>query len=186
MWPDRICGLLETWIHDYPHDFAVRGTSGALSALIKSIIGKTYLLHYGSDFLPFLEVLPNLADKDAAWSIKPDDIADESDDTYSLGDDDEDITPISENGPSDTDSASPTSLKGLTGLLGYTPSSKWNVSAHPDGSELSMKQLCRELVKIAHEVNALDPEEIAQEITRVGVKMFLDIEVITAFMHNFQ
>ena len=152
-----------------------------MSALIKSIIGKTYLLHYGSDFLPFLEVLPNLFDKDAAWSTKPDDIADESDDSYSLGDDDEEITPITENGPSDSDSASPTSLKGIVGLLGYAPASKLNISIH-DGSEPSVKQLCRELVKIAHEVNALDSEEIAQEITRIGAKMFLDIEVQTAII----
>jgi hypothetical protein len=165
-----------------------------LSALIKSIIGKTYLLHYGSDFLPFLEVLPNLVDKDAAWSIKPDDIADENDDSYSLGDDDEEVTPIAEIGPSDSDSPSPTSLKGMASLIGHALTSKsilpssakglplsHVISLSQDGSELSIKQLCRELVKVAHEVNSLDPDEIAQEVTRIGAKMFLDIEVNIAF-----
>jgi hypothetical protein len=190
----RICHLLEIWILDYPYDFAVRGTAGALSALIKSIIAKTYLLHYGSDFLPFLEVLPSLIDKDAAWAKKPDDIADESDD-YSLCEDDDDITPVTEKG-SDSSSPSPTSTRGDSTLLGHSLSKEHKTSlthnskvlgmphttttyapSQPDGSDLSTKQICRELVKVAHDVNALDSEDIAQEITRASAKMFLDIEV---------
>ena len=92
----RICHLLELWIGDDPHDFAVRGTAGALSALVKSIISKTYLLHYGSEFLPFLELLSSLFDKDVAWALKIDDNAEESDDSYSLLEDKEDHTSKSE------------------------------------------------------------------------------------------
>ena len=32
---ERICNLLEQWIHDYPNDFAVRATTAALNAIIK-------------------------------------------------------------------------------------------------------------------------------------------------------
>ena len=53
----RICQLLDQWISLYPTDFAVSGASGALAALIKSILNKTYLLHYGAEFLPFLEMV---------------------------------------------------------------------------------------------------------------------------------
>ncbi|KAE9398927.1 hypothetical protein BT96DRAFT_711392 [Gymnopus androsaceus JB14] len=80
----KICHLLEFWIRDYSCNFPVRGTAGALSALIKSIISKTYLLHYRSDFLPFLEVLLMLVDWDSSWALKVDDTANESDDSYSL------------------------------------------------------------------------------------------------------
>jgi hypothetical protein len=191
----RICRLLEIWIQDYPHDFAVRGTAGALSALIKSIIAKTYLLHYGSDFLPFLEVLPSLIDKDAAWAKQPEDIADESDD-YSLCEDDDDITPMTDKG-SDSNSPSPTSTRGHSVLSGHSFSWEYKANlthgakvlgmphtttthtpSQPDGLDLSTKQICRELVKVAHDVNALDSDDIAQEITRLSAKMFLDIEVM--------
>ena len=77
--------MLETWIHDYPHDFA-RGTIGALNALIKSIISRTHLFHYGSGFLLFLEQLPSV-DQDAAWALKAD-ISDT--DTLEEDDDDDD------------------------------------------------------------------------------------------------
>ena len=75
--------MLETWIHDYPHDFA-RGTIGALNALIKSIISRTHLFHYGSGFLLFLEQLPSV-DQDAAWALKAD-----ISDTDTLEEDDDD------------------------------------------------------------------------------------------------
>jgi len=187
----RICTLLEMWIRDYPHDFAVRGTAGALSALIKSIIAKTHLLHYGSDFLPFLEVLPSLLDDDAAWALKPEDIADESDDSYSLCDDDDDVPPTN---VSDNDSPTPTKGKSS---LSHSPSwrererksslplnAKALVMTHAtsilgtsDNLGAYAKQLCRDLVKMSQEVNALDSDAIAQEITRMEVQMFLKIKV---------
>jgi threonyl-tRNA synthetase len=86
-----ICRLLADWIHDYPHDFAVRDTAGALSALVKSIIAKTHLIHYGLEFLPFLEVLPNLVDQDTIWALKVEGPTYESDDSYSIFEEDEDL-----------------------------------------------------------------------------------------------
>jgi hypothetical protein len=192
----RICTLLEMWMRDYPHDFAVRGTAGALSALIKSIIAKTHLLHYGSDFLPFLELLPNLVDEDAAWALKLEDIADESDDSYSLCEDDDDVPPTNEMELPDTDNDSPTPTKGKSSLSHSSSrrererksslplNAKTLVMTHattilgtPDNLGAHAKQLCRDLVKISQEVNALDSDAIAQEITRMEVHMFLKIKV---------
>ncbi|KAL0571812.1 hypothetical protein V5O48_010142 [Marasmius crinis-equi] len=184
----RICHLLELWIGDYPHDFAVRGTAGALSALIKSIISKTYLLHYGSDFLPFLELLPSLVDKDHVWALKIEDNADESDDAYSLlEDDDESVKSEMKpqvpqpSPPKKTSNASapnrerksslPLSAKSL-----FPSSSTSASSADSDSMDFNTKQQLRELVRLASEVNMIDSEEIAQEITRIEKKLFLEIE----------
>ncbi|KAJ7597057.1 ras guanine nucleotide exchange factor domain-containing protein [Mycena floridula] len=178
----RICHLLELWIRDYPHDFAVRGTAGALSALIKSIISKTYLLHYGSDFLPFLELLPNLVDKDAAWALKVDDSADESDDSYSLLEDDDDSLHKSEVEPvrhTPRKKALPVPVSSrerkpslpLTAKT-FLPSANGN----GDHVEINARQQIRELQRVASDLNLLDSEDIAQEITRIEVKLFLQIE----------
>jgi len=174
----------------------VRGTSGALAALIKSIIAKTYLLHYGSDFLPFLEMLPNLVDKDAAWALKAEDPAEESD-TEEEGDDDTTAPELDTATPrsSPPGTMSPRSPKlsrdrksSLTLNSKNFPmpnSSPPLHSTNAETSDLSAKQLIKELVKVAQEVNAIDSEEIAQEITRTEAKMFLDIEVCVRSRYHF-
>ncbi|THV04927.1 ras GEF [Dendrothele bispora CBS 962.96] len=185
----RICHLLELWIRDYSYDFAVRGTAGALSALIKSIISKTYLLHYGSDFLPFLEVLPTLADRDSAWALKVDDTADESDDSYSLMEDDDDS--VHSEVPTQTSASDSTGQKGVSNPTTHTrerksslpltakslfPRSSLSSASTDDSSDFNSRQQLRELVKLANEVNMLDPSEVAQEITRIEKNLFLDIQ----------
>ncbi|KAF9270242.1 ras GEF [Marasmius fiardii PR-910] len=181
----RICYLLELWIGDYPHDFAVRGTAGALSALIKSIISKTYLLHYGSDFLPFLELLPTLVDKDSAWALKADDIADESDDSYSYMEDDDDsikseikpeVPPATPPKKTSSVSAPNRERKSSLPLSAKSLFSGSSNSGDMDSMEFNTKQQLRELVKLANEVNMIDSDEIAQEITRIEKKLFLEIE----------
>ncbi|KAF8626529.1 hypothetical protein AX15_004834 [Amanita polypyramis BW_CC] len=181
----RICALLEAWIKDYPHDFAVRGTAGALSALIKSILSKTYLLHYGSELLPFLETLPGLKDDDAAWALKVDDIRGDSDSESFL--DDEVIKPL------ETDSSTSSvhgflqekvqlapfrerkaSLPLAKALMQVAGSVVNGHSSEP--VEASAKHRLKELVKLAHEVMLLDPDAIAQEITRLQTKLFLNIQ----------
>ncbi|KAJ6519841.1 ras guanine nucleotide exchange factor domain-containing protein [Mycena sanguinolenta] len=181
----RICHLLEQWIRDYPYDFKVRGTPSALSALFKSITSKTYLLHYGSDFLPFHELLPNLVDKDAAWAHKPDYPEDESD--Y---DDDEKSAVLTISSTHSSDSLPQTSAKAKTAPAIPTTFRERKGSI-PLGSKLMATQAApttapqeafdqrgqlKELLKLAADVNATDSEEIAQEITRMEVKFFLDIE----------
>ncbi|KAJ3750360.1 ras guanine nucleotide exchange factor domain-containing protein [Lentinula detonsa] len=182
----RICHLLEIWIRDYSYDFAVRGTAGALSALVKSIISKTYLLHYGFDFLPFLEVLPTLVDRDSAWALKVDDAAD-SDDSYSfMEDDDESVKsakkstsspPANQGKPS---MSIPTrSRKSSIPLLSAKvlfPSSSSTGSGDADNADFTSKQQLRELVRLANEIHMIDSEEIAQEITRIEKELFLEIE----------
>lgn len=183
----RICALLEAWIKDYPHDFAVRGTAGALTALIKSILSKTYLLHYGSELLPFLETLPALKDDDAAWALKLDNIGGDSD-TESLLDDDEVIKPLgadtvtssarssppqkSQPGPLRERKASLPLAKALKQVAGSV------VNSHgSEPAEASPKHMLRDLVKLAHEVMLSDADAIAQEITRLQTILFLNIRV---------
>ncbi|KAJ6604672.1 ras guanine nucleotide exchange factor domain-containing protein [Mycena vulgaris] len=191
----RICHLLEQWIRDYPYDFKVRGTPSALSALFKSITSKTYLLHYGSDFLPFHELLPNLVDKDAAWAHKPDYPEDESD--Y---DDDEKSTVLTLNSTHSSEVESlppsarsppakvktsptiPTAFRERKGSLPLgnnrlmIPAAIPNGIAHTENPEANHRSQLKDLLKLAADVNATDSEEIAQEITRLEVKLFLDIE----------
>jgi hypothetical protein len=185
--------LLEIWIRDYPYDFAVRGTAGALSALIKSIISKTYLLHYGSDFLPFLEVLPSLVDKDAAWALKVEETEDESDDSYSMIDEDDEsvhkadlesssainLSPVSTSSVTRVQPPSQTTSRERKGSLPITARNFMTPTQSIEHTELTAKQQLKELQRIAQEVNKIDSEDIAQEITRLEVKLFLEIEVIT-------
>ncbi|KIK36920.1 hypothetical protein CY34DRAFT_16053 [Suillus luteus UH-Slu-Lm8-n1] len=96
----RICHLLETWIQAHPQDFAVPGAPGALHALARSIFGKTYLLHYGSDFLPFLSHLSNIIDTDAAWALQSKIPVDESEDPYSISDGEEETLVVETESPS--------------------------------------------------------------------------------------
>jgi hypothetical protein len=131
-------------------------------------------------------------DKDAAWALKPDDIADESDDVYSLCDDDDDGTLTNDVDPPEADEFSPT-LAGNQALpeLGSLRDRKSSIPlggralASPqmtttpslDGFDMPLKQVCRDLVKVAQELNTYDSEEVAQEITRMEAKMFMEIEV---------
>jgi len=99
--------LLEVWIGDYPWDFAVPSANHALTALIHSIISKTYLLAYGSEFLQFLHSVPTL-DKDAAWALKLP-MMDESDNDNS--DDADADDDASEHGHSAVTNSSPSVLR---------------------------------------------------------------------------
>ncbi|KIM48182.1 hypothetical protein M413DRAFT_61272, partial [Hebeloma cylindrosporum] len=182
----RICHLLETWIRDYPHDFAVKGTAGALNALIKSIISKTHLLHYGSEFLPFLEQLPGLVDQDSAWALKVA-ISDSDSDVYTPDDEDDDETHINDAAKSDVGSGSASvdshkvafpsrerkaSLPLPKALLAPAQLN----GSNPHAYDQSPKQHIKDLVKLAQAVLNTDSDEIAQEITRQGVKRFLEIK----------
>lgn len=180
-----ICRLLADWIKDYPCDFAVRGTAGALSALVKSIIAKTYLIHYGLEFLPFLETLPNLVDKDASWALKVDSSTEESDDSYSMLDE-EDIrsaSPVSESPMFSSTSARPPSPPQVSGTRERKPSLPLSRStprsaiSHNGEFEYSQKHILRELQRTSTEVFNLTPTDVAQEITRIQKGLFLNIQV---------
>ncbi|CAA7265781.1 unnamed protein product [Cyclocybe aegerita] len=178
----RICHLLETWIRDYSHDFAVKGTVGALNALIKSIISKTHLLHYGSEFLPFLEQLPTLVDQDTTWSLKAD-ISDNDSDDYNEEDDDDEAR-IEEPTSLTHDDISPPTASTVSfpsrERKSSLPLPKALLSPSQVNGALSNtlepKHQIKELTKLASDILTIDSQDIAQEITRQGVKKFLAIK----------
>ncbi|PPQ64266.1 hypothetical protein CVT24_008404 [Panaeolus cyanescens] len=175
----RICHLLEIWIRDYSHDFSVKGTAGALNALIKSIISKTHLLHYGSEFLPFLEQLSSLVDQDAAWALKAD-ISDNDSDDYEEEEEDARDHHVDLNEQSTVTVDPPPSSTVAFPSRERKPSlppPKALLSSHPNGTVTQdSKHYLRDLVKLASDVVAADSGEIAQEITRQGVRLFLAIK----------
>ncbi|KAJ3575638.1 hypothetical protein NP233_g979 [Leucocoprinus birnbaumii] len=194
----RICHLLEVWINDYGDDFAVKGTAGALHALIRSILAKTHLLHYGSQLLPFLESLPGLEDEDAAWAVQPE-VTDESDgesfmddDDYSQPDGDVDQgasssrAPIVDNIPPDMLLSSSASRPALVDPITSTNVRDRKSSAVMRSLGLSLnnsiehdptsKQQLKELVRAANDIMAFDASEVAEEITRVEVQYFKAIK----------
>lgn len=183
---------MEVWIADYPTDFAVKGSAGALSALIRSILTKTHLLHYGSRFLPFLEELPILQDQDAIWAMKPE--TTEESDGESLLDDEEyvkldgsDRASSSRLLPPD-DSPRPSTTSGIAAQsninsrerkpsLPLVRSLGLALNGSSDHSDPTSKQQLKELSRIANEIITIDASEIAEEITRVEAQYFLDITV---------
>lgn len=186
--PCRICHLLETWIHTYPQDFAAPGATGALSALVKSIIGKTYLLHYGSDFVPFLEHLSNVVDSDSAWAHKADHLLDDADDLYSISDGEDESLPVTTDSTSSNPPSSAPSHENSTGSNSRERKQSLPLNAKalimpitsshpPDVTEISPKQLLKELYRQSLELQNYDCSEIAEEITRVEAKLFMEIEV---------
>jgi hypothetical protein len=183
----RICHLLCIWIADYPGDFAVRNTAGALSALIKSIISKTYLLHYGTDFLPFLELLPSCADLDSEWAVKVDDIADESDDSYSFIDEEEhhDEESSQETTPAPSQMGK-RERKGSIPARALLPNSATALSsASTESVELSPKAQIKELQRLAGELDSYSTVTIAEEITKLQLLVFDQIEVSDFFFRKF-
>lgn len=154
--------------------------------MIKSIISKTHLLHYGSGFLPFLEQLPSLVDQDAAWALKGD-ISDTDSDDYTLEDDDDNETKVAETETLESTNNRRRSSSEINFPLRERKSSiplpKAVPSSHPVNypfvsfADPSPKQLIKDLVKIAHDVLSIDSAEIAEEITLQAVRQFLVIKV---------
>ncbi|KAI0651839.1 ras GEF [Trametes meyenii] len=198
----RICSLLDMWITLYPTDFAVPGASGALAALIKSIITKTYLLHYGADFLPFLEMVSGLKDKDASWALKVDDA---SSDNSSFSDEehsfhvDRSVSPRPASpAPVQQDNASSSTTPSVqTGFARERKASlpltakalvatqTTNSSGPPqfqpqenlaNGVSYSPKHILRHLQTTSQSLQSADPSDIAQEMTRIQCTFFLRIE----------
>jgi len=113
--PFRICDLLEEWIRAFPSDFATPGAYGAITALAKQISSNPSTLHYGSDILPFLEILPTLQDADASWALPCEDTPGDSEDE-GLDDEEEEgvtspTTPIITNMPNDSDTVVNSSIR---------------------------------------------------------------------------
>jgi hypothetical protein len=176
----RVCHLLEVWIQDYPHDFAVGAAADALNALVKSIVTKTHLLHYGSDLLPFLEGRP-LQDKDYAWALKVDEPTAESDEPYSFSEDDDDVLQSLEASSSRTRGSEDASST-QTMNSGRERKSSLPLSARSNGTSTndhvdSVKEILKSLLSTSARLSGCEPQHVAEEITRVGKIHFLLIEV---------
>ncbi|KAH9969049.1 ras guanine nucleotide exchange factor domain-containing protein [Russula dissimulans] len=177
----RVCHLLEVWIRDYPHDFAVGAAADALNALVKSIVTKTHLLHYGSDLVPFLEGRP-LQDKDAAWAMKVDEPTSEGDEPYTFSEDDDDIVPSLESTSSQTlaseDTSSTHTLSVSSGRerkSSLVLSARSTATAPPEHVD-SVKEILKSLLSTSARLSVYEPQHVAEEITRVGRSLFLLIE----------
>lgn len=156
------------------------------------MLAKPHLLHYGSQLLPFLEVLPTLQDQDSSWAVQPE-IKDESD-VEDFLDDEEDLQPdkCEQEAPSpqlpSPDTTPPTSLPPRV----KTNISQSNTRDRKPGTlmrslglvlggssdyDQSTKQQLKELVRISNDLILLDSSDIAEEITRIQAKYFLNITV---------
>ncbi|TDL28449.1 ras GEF [Rickenella mellea] len=198
----RICNLLENWMKEYPSDFAVTGASGALSALTKQTLSHTHTLHYGSDFLPFIEMLPNQVDQDASWALKVEDNSTESDESDGIFDDDHESDTTEVESPTsvshgtigtssstiaDSSPFDPTasgrerksSLPLAAKSMLHAPSSSSNPRNHlrpTVNGKTPTRDLLTKLLRIANHVLNVEAAEIANEITRVEADLFLKIE----------
>jgi len=172
-------------MHNYRQDFAVPGAAGALNAIVNSLVNKTYLLHYGCDFKPFLEHISNLVDTDATWAQKTEPLLDETEDPYLFSDGEDDslvaITVGSASAsrssvaPSNENSVSSSSRERKQSLPLSAKALIMPTSAHVP--EVPPKQLLKELSKQAQELQTYDCSEIAEEITRNEAMLFMVIEV---------
>ncbi|KAH9064304.1 ras GEF [Lactarius vividus] len=177
----RICHLLEVWIQDYPHDFVVGAAADALNALIKSIVTKTHLLHYGSDLLPFLEARP-LHDKDSVWAMKVDEPIVENDGFDDDDDDDDDVIPIIESTSTQTQLSEEARLI-RPQLPNFSAERKPSLplGARSNGASAtdqaeSVKEVLKNLLITSAKLGNCEPLHVAEEITRVGKRLFLLIE----------
>lgn len=180
---------MEQWIHDYPNDFNVRGTAGALNAVIRQILKQTHTLYYGSDFLPFFEMLSTLHDQEGAWAMRVEaSIAesDESDDNLGAdGTDEGNATSTApkqrEGEPSsvavpqsimrERKSSIPLSAKFLQSSLQGTVRTQGGAFSNPNP-----KDKIPRLVKASNGLLHFDADDIAKEITRRELELYMKIE----------
>ncbi|KAG2744218.1 ras GEF [Suillus brevipes Sb2] len=145
----RICNLLETWTQAYPQDFAVPGAPGALHALIP---------------------------------------VDESEDPYSISEGEEETLVIETESPSTSRSLvarlndnfpSAASVRERKSSLPLSAKIFIPVnSSHSQGDaqDIPPKDLLNKLRSNAQTLANFDCSAIAEEITRVELKLFMDIE----------
>ncbi|TCD71512.1 hypothetical protein EIP91_008893 [Steccherinum ochraceum] len=185
----KICCLLDTWMHLYPTDFAVPGTAGALSALLKSILGKTYLLQYGSEFIPFMELLPTLDDKDAAWAMKVEDPKYDSDDSSSFDAAADTLDSPVSGVASLPEPSAPVATRSRTqstvtnrdrkSSLPLSNPNRSTMMASPSPVQplaaeiVTHKAVLKKLQMVSSELNQYDPTDVAQEITRHESELFV-------------
>ncbi|KAL5535574.1 hypothetical protein ACEPAF_3668 [Sanghuangporus sanghuang] len=199
----RICDLLEQWMREYPSDFAVEGTHGALDAVIRHVLSYSHTLSYGCDFLPFMDKLGSLRDEDASWGLKADvrsvsDSDNEADNMFDtdLGglDAEESPQPVSmspkpnRKSTSDPPPGSPrSSNRERHSSLPFSTMMRMKMNALTGSDEPSgpsPKEIISKLQRTAAALYNYEADSIASEITRRELQLFLSIKPRDCLRHT--
>ncbi|KAL5495208.1 hypothetical protein ACEPAI_671 [Sanghuangporus weigelae] len=199
----RICDLLEQWMREYPSDFAVDGTHGALDAVIRHVLSYSHTLSYGCDFLPFMDKLGSLRDEDTSWGLKVDvrSVSDSDTEADSVFDTDfagldteEPPQPISmspkpnRKSTSDPPPSSPrSSNRERRSSLPFSTMMRIKMSAltgldEPSGP--SPKEIISKLQRTSAALYNYEADSIASEITRRELQLFLSIKPRDCLRHT--
>lgn len=131
-----------------------------------------------------MEQFPSLVEGDTAWALKADIVDTDSEDYC---DSEEDEAPV-ETEEDETVINDAASVEPLCSSPKGTEPSRERKSSVPltktlfstSQAEPTPKQLLKDLVKLSNEVSTYDSDDIAKEITRQGVELFLKIKVHAA------
>lgn len=184
-------------MNEYPSDFAVPGTHGALLAFIRHLLSHAHTLPYASDFLIFLDSLPSRRDEELGWAFKGDE--------YSVQESDHEMDSLLDTEPvlldveTEEDVAVPSSPAQsrlsttepsisprstarerrsslpLTAIALIRNSSWLQRSDEREG--LSEKEILSKLQKTASNLLQYEADSIASEITRRELGLFVKIHV---------
>lgn len=162
------------------------------------MLRQPHTLTYGSDLLPFLEILPTLSDEDSAWakaeapSVIESDESDLAEEDF-IVEEPEHIKlgshELAEEQPHGSDShanrASGRDRKSSLPLAAKSilhGSISTNFRSPVQGNPPTIKETLARLVRVANTLMHYDADAIAQEITRRDMTLFLQIEVSCVFL----
>lgn len=193
-----MCSLLEEWMDKFPGDFAAPGAEPALHALIRQLLSLCHTAHYGSDFMSFLEVVPDLVDEERAWALKEGtksgDGGSEIDESL-VGDEAAEALRIAASAAGPDKSADSLMMRASQKSASsshqqHPPSSngggppavmfgEYNSTKGPRGPDVppGTKPNMKDLLKASLAIVQKPPNFVAEEITRLEVPMFLNVQV---------
>lgn len=159
--------------------------------MVTQIIKKTYLLHYGSDFLPFTEMLGQYEDTDGAWALPVEAPADDDEEEEPYSFEGEEIAAPQRESPAtsvaDDHSSTghrPPSIVVLNSRERKSSLPLSTLSSGADGipklfpsEDAEFKRLLKDLLRNSTELSNFDSAHIAEEITRIEAEYFLAIKV---------
>ncbi|BGP12723.1 hypothetical protein JCM10213_008861 [Rhodosporidiobolus nylandii] len=67
----KLCGVLSTWIQNYPGDFTAASTFGLLQPFLESLLprGATWVAHFALELVPLLSPISAMSDPDSSWAL---------------------------------------------------------------------------------------------------------------------
>jgi hypothetical protein len=68
----RIAGLIENWLYQYPNDFSGKPANSMFLDIIRLMMKRPHLAHYGSDLYPWASKVLNRRDSDVFWTVRED------------------------------------------------------------------------------------------------------------------